>query len=38
MQEQMRVSVRGLVEFSIHGEDIVPAASKQDDDGGHERA
>ena len=29
MQEQIRVSVRGLVEFSIHGEDIVPAASKQ---------
>ena len=29
MDGQVRVSVRALVEFSIHGEDIFPAASKQ---------
>ncbi len=30
MEGEIRVSVRNLVEFSIHGEDISPASSKQD--------
>lgn len=30
MEGQIRVSVRSLVEFSIHGEDIFPASSRQD--------
>ncbi len=30
MKEQQRVSVRTLVEFSIHGEDLFPASSNRD--------
>ena len=34
MDEQVRVSVRNLVEFSIHGEDIGPVSSVRDMDAG----
>ena len=30
MEGPKRVSVRDLVEFTIHGEDILPASGKQD--------